>query len=212
MRDIPVFTTGAGVASLILKEIPYKSAAYIKLQDSCDPETFLQECLDFCRAVGAKHVYAAGSPVLEKYPFHTAIWKMSCLRSELPQTDASLVPVQRTTLEQWRTIYNERMHTVPNSSTMTLADAEKMLSRGEAYFICKDDTLLGIGIASGEQINAVIAVISGAGQDVLLALTRALSAEWVTIEVASENTRAISLYKRLGFRLAEEISRWYQLA
>jgi len=32
MRDIPVFTTQYGVASLVLKEIPYKKRAHITLQ------------------------------------------------------------------------------------------------------------------------------------------------------------------------------------
>jgi hypothetical protein len=34
MRDIPMFTTEYGVASLVLKEIPYQAAAYITIQDS----------------------------------------------------------------------------------------------------------------------------------------------------------------------------------
>ena len=38
MRNIPVFTTEFGVASLILKEIPYKGTAYVRLQSSLYPE------------------------------------------------------------------------------------------------------------------------------------------------------------------------------
>ena len=34
MKDFPVFTTENGVASLILKEIPYRGEAYIHLRDS----------------------------------------------------------------------------------------------------------------------------------------------------------------------------------
>ena len=42
MKDFPVFTTEYGVASLILKEIPYQGTAYITLQDSLEPEKLLE--------------------------------------------------------------------------------------------------------------------------------------------------------------------------
>ena len=44
MRNIPVFTTEFGVASLILKEIPYTGIAYVRLQSSLFPEKLLEEC------------------------------------------------------------------------------------------------------------------------------------------------------------------------
>ena len=90
MRDIPVFDTQYGVASLVLKEIPYQQTAYITIQSSCEPEMLLQECVGFCRACGGARIYATGDPVLEKYPMHTAMWQMQCLVDSLPDTDASL--------------------------------------------------------------------------------------------------------------------------
>ena len=33
MKNIPIFTTDWGVATLLLKEIPYKEIAYVKIQD-----------------------------------------------------------------------------------------------------------------------------------------------------------------------------------
>ena len=50
MRDIPVFTTQYGVASLVLREIPYRQEAYISIQSSLQPEQLLEECIGFCRA------------------------------------------------------------------------------------------------------------------------------------------------------------------
>ena len=70
MRDIPVFTTEYGVSSLFLKEIPYKSEAYIRIRD-VQPEGFeahLQECVSFCRMCGAEWIDAAGHEYLKKYP------------------------------------------------------------------------------------------------------------------------------------------------
>jgi ribosomal protein S18 acetylase RimI-like enzyme len=46
---------------------------------------------------------------------------------------------------------------------------------------------------------------------VVRALAHALSSDTVTIEVASTNTRAISLYERIGFVKTKELSRWYQI-
>ena len=39
MRDFPFFTTEYGVSSLVLKEIPYRSEAYIRILDA-QPEHF----------------------------------------------------------------------------------------------------------------------------------------------------------------------------
>ena len=38
MKDFPMFTTEYGVASLLMKEIPYKETAYIIIQSSQEPE------------------------------------------------------------------------------------------------------------------------------------------------------------------------------
>lgn len=211
MRDIPVFTTQAGVASLTLKEIPYKGEAYVRIQDTLEPEKLLKECVQFCRAAGAERIYATGHKMLVNYPLHTAIWQMTCAKENLPQTDAALFPVQEKTLEKWRSIYNERMYDVPNSAAMTFLDGQEMLKKGDGYFVHRGDALLGIGKASGDTVDAVISVIPGSGQDVLLALCNALSGDRVTVEVASANTRAVKLYERLGFLLTAEISKWYKI-
>ena len=61
MKDIPVFTTQNGVASLILQEIPTQGCAYIRLQATLSPEQLLAECISFCRMVGATRIYVAGA-------------------------------------------------------------------------------------------------------------------------------------------------------
>lgn len=211
MHDIPVFTTDNGVASLTLKEIPYKNEAYIKMHDACDPDQLLKDCCDFCHAAGAEHIYATGNSMLEKYPYHTAIWKMSRLRLDLPETDAVLFPVQEQTLEQWRTLYNERMRSVPNAATMTLDEGRKLLDKGNGYFVHKHEKLLGIGIAGVDVIDAIVAAVPGAGSDVLSALNHALTGDRISVEVASTNEHAVRFYRKLGFMLTEEISRWYKI-
>ena len=209
MKNIPVFTTQYGVASLIFEQIPYRAEAYIKIQDSNETEKLLEECRDFCRAVGAQKIYASGHFIPEKYPFHTAVYKMTVCRASLEDTDAALFPVTKQTLEKWRNIYNSRMAQVANASYMTEADGRKMLDDGDGYFVHREGALLGIGKASGNRIEAVVSCVPGAGRDVVLALNHALSGEEICLEVASANTRAVRLYERMGFIKTAEISRWY---
>ena len=67
MKDFPFFTTEYGVASLVLKEIPYKGEAYITLRDAQPGQEaeLLAECVSFCRMAGAEKILAAGHSVLE---------------------------------------------------------------------------------------------------------------------------------------------------
>ena len=84
MKDFPVFTTEHGVASLILKEIPYQGTAYVILRDSQEPEALAQECADFWRVCGGSRIYATGHDVLAAYPLYTAMWEMTCIRERIP--------------------------------------------------------------------------------------------------------------------------------
>ena len=43
MRNIPFFDTPYGVASLVLKEIPYSAQAYITVQSALDLDKLLEE-------------------------------------------------------------------------------------------------------------------------------------------------------------------------
>lgn len=211
MQDIPVFTTENGVASIGLREIPYKETAYITLRDSRLPEALLRDCVGFCRATGAMKIYAKGHEILEQYPLHTAIWQMGRLREGLPESDAALFPLTEETASLWRSLYNEKMLPVPNGATMTRTDIAALVKRGAGYFVHRGDTLLGIGIAAGDTIESLISAIPGAGQEVLLTLCGVLTGERVMLEVASANFPAVRLYQRLGFLKTAELSRWYDV-
>ena len=211
MQDFPMFTTENGVGSITLKEVPYKGIAYVKIQSSLQPDAFLQECVDFCKMTGAEKIYASGHEILEKYLLHNAIWQMSALRENLPETDAALFPVTEKTAEQWRMIYNEKMRSIDNSASMTRQDMEDLVKQGGGYFIHREEELLGIGIARGEYVESIIAVKPGAGREVMLALCGSLTSQRVVLEVASTNGKAIRLYEKLGFLKTAEISSWYDV-
>ena len=211
MRDFPMFTTENGVGSLVFREIPYRGIAYITILDSAAPAEFLNECTDFCRAVGARHIYASGHSILESFPVYTSILLMSVSTECIPETDALLFPVTEKTIGQWKDIYNEKMKNVDNASYMSDKVASDLLKKGNGYFVHRNGELLGIGIASDDKIDCIASCKGGAGRDIVAALTHALMTDRVILEVASTNKRAISLYESLGFICTKEISKWYKI-
>lgn len=212
MKDIPMFDTETGVSTLVLKEIPYKQAAYVTVH-SVQPgglRAHMEECAAFCRMCGAERIYASGDSALADWPLHCAVYTMT---RETPDWEppANLFPVTEATVGRWREIYNEKMGPVDNSATLTARDEGRIIASRGAYFIHDSGELLGIGWLEGEELLAVAAAVRGAGERVLRTLLTAAAEDRVTLEVASTNERAIRLYQRLGFVTVGERSRWYQI-
>ena len=211
MKDFPVFTTENGVASLVVREIPYKGIAFVTLQDTQQPMKLLAECVEFCRAVGAQKIFATGHIVLQDYPQTVSVVQMRCARSTLGETDAALFSVTEKTIDRFREVYNEKMANIPVASTMTIADAQKLLKRGAGYFVHRGEDLLGIGIIADDTIEAIAGTRKGVGADVMRALCSGIYSDFVVLEVASTNTPAIRLYEKLGFYKAAEVISWYDI-
>lgn len=211
MRDFPVFTTEYGVASLVLKEVPYREEAYIILQSALEPEKLLQECVSFCRAVGAEKVYVRGHKIAENYPLHVTVCEMRgeiCIDETLVE---HLWPVTEETVGKWRQLVNERMKDVDNAGTLEKRDEQEILFSGGAYFVHRAGELLGAGwIAEGE-LKVIASVQKGAGMRVLHTLLSAIPCEQIRLQVASTNEKAIRLYELAGLIKTSEISRWYRV-
>ena len=213
MRDFPIFTTEYGVSSLILKEIPYKEEAYIRIRDVQEAffQEHLAECVSFCRICGAERIYAEGSPLLEGYPPYTAVYEMRGTAHPDPEKTACLFPVTEETVGKWRTIYNESMRTVDNAGTLESREEKQILESGGAYFVHREGDLLGIFWLEGTKLLAVSAVQKGAGETVMHTMMSLIPEEPMCLEVASTNKRAIALYERLNFVKTGELSRWYRV-
>ena len=211
MKDFPMFTTEYGIASLILKEVPYRQEAYIIIRSSEDPEELLKECVSFCRMVGAEKIYAKGHPVVEQYPLHTIIYEMRGDAVVNPEKLEHIFPATEQTVGKWRQICNERMRHVDCAATQTTADEKFLLETGGAYFIHHDGELLGIGLMKGDELMQICAVKPGAGEKVLHTLFSTVEGSWVHLEVASTNERAIRFYEKAGFIKTGEKSRWYRV-
>ena len=206
-----MFDTEFGIASLVLKEIPYKGEAYILLREVWDPENLLKECVSFCRMCGAEAIYATGHEILEQYPWHTTMLEM---RGEATvDTDAleSLFPVTEATVAHWREIHNEKLRSVPNSATMTTKDEKEILESGGAYFVHREGDLLGIGWLKDTELWVVASTKPGMGWRVMNTLMSLVEGAQVELQVASTNEKAIRLYEKMGFIKTKEISRWHKI-
>jgi len=213
MRDFPIFTTEYGVSSLVLKEIPYRNEAYIRIRDVQEAffEEHLKECVSFCRICGAERIYAEGNGKLEEYPLYTSVLRMQGEARSDEEKVAHLFPVTKETVGKWRSLYNEAMRTVDNAGTLESREEEKIAESGGAYFVHEGGELLGIFWLEGNKLLAVAAVKKGAGEQVMHTMMSLLEGQTMELEVASTNERAIRLYERLGFVKTAELSRWYQV-
>lgn len=211
MKDLPVFTTENGVASLTLREIPYSKKAYIRIQSALNPEGLLKDCTDFCKAVGAENIYATGNESLKSYSVHASIIRMVGTKGKSWLTNATAIPLTGSKLSWFRDIYNEKMSDVPNAAYMTASDADTLLASGKGYIIIKEENNIGIGVAAKGTIEMLAATAPGEGASVLYALATVLPDQKIELEVAMENQRAMALYEKAGFCIDERISTWYKI-
>lgn len=211
MKDFPVFTTEYGVASLVLREVPYRGEAFITIQSTQQPEELLSECVSFCRAVGAEKIYARGHEFLEQFPLHCAIFEMRGEAGVDENKVENLWPVNRDTIGKWRLLINERMAGVDNAGTLESRGEQEILDSGGAYFVHHQGELLGAGWIVGDEILLVVSTQPGAGERVMHTLMSLIPGQQVRLDVVSTNHRAIRLYEKLGFIKTIEKRRWYQV-
>lgn len=213
MKNFPCFATDDGVASLILKEIPYRQEAYIRFQDVQPGRfaPFLQECVSFCRMAGAEKIYAQGHEELSQYPLHAAVYEMRGKAWVDTKLLENIFPVTEATAETWRKLCNERMRGVDCAATQTAGDEKEILESGGAYFVHSAGELLGIGWMKDTELLAVCSVKPGAGERVMHTLMSLVEGAGMTLEVASTNAKAIRLYEKLGFLRTAEKVRWYRV-
>ena len=211
MKDFPMFTTEYGVASLVLREIPYRQEAFIILQSTQQPEELLQECISFCRICGAEKIYARGHEILESYPFHCTVYEM---RGSIEVDEGkveTLWPVTAETIGRWREFLNEKMRPIDNSGTLTKQGEQEILDLGGAYFVHRDGELLGAGWLVDGDLLLLASAKKGAGERVLHTLLSTTRPEQLRLDVVSTNTRAIRLYERMGMIRTGELRRWHRV-
>lgn len=211
MKDLPMFTTEFGVASLTLSNIPYTKAAYVQIQDSCEPVQLVKDCLDFSIAVGAESVYATGDKCLKSYPLHTSVLELECVKNNLPPTHAVLQELSEEDMERWRQIYLTRMKNVHNAAYISAADMKRYFEQNKCFFVILDSQEIGIGMVDDNEIRAVAGIVPKMGKDLVSALATQISGDPIKVTVSEQNKPAMHLYERLGFRCARIIANWYKI-
>ena len=211
MKDMPVFDTEFGIASLVLKEVPYRQEAYIIIRFALQPEELLKECASFCRMVGAEKIYARGHEITQQYPLHCAIVEMSGSMEPDPEKTANLWPVTEENVEKWRQLMNEKLKDVDNAATLEKRDERNILEKGGAYFVHNCGQLLGAGWLEGDELHLRASVERGAGEWVFHTLLSVTWPQRVKLQVASTNEKALRLYERLGLVKTGEAARWYRV-
>jgi hypothetical protein len=192
-----------------LKEIPFFHSAYITIQSALDEKKLVDDCIGLCRAAGAEKIYVKG--LEETGDKRIDIIRLTCDVAQYEGQDAMLFPVQQKTMPLWREIYNRKMKNVTGAAYMDKEMANELLAEGKGYFIHKNGELLGIGAAGGNCISAVASLQKGAGRDIIKALFDVLSEDVAIIEVASDNLKAIELYKSIGFVATGVITSWCEI-
>lgn len=211
MKDFPMFTTEYGVASLILKEVPYRQEAYIIIQSTQQPKELLEECISFCRVVGAEKIYARGHEFVESCPLHCAIYEMRGQVTVDERKIANLWPVTPENIGAWRDFLNSRMKGIDNAGTLEKSGEKEILDLGGAYFVHRGGKLLGAGWIVDGELMLIAAAEKGMGEQVLHTLLSAAASEEIRLQVVSTNERAIGFYEKMGLIKTAELRRWYRV-
>ena len=112
---------------------------------------------------------------------------------------------------QWREIYNRAMRDVDYHATLTTKDEKTIIASGGAYFVHREEELLGTGWMEDNKLLALVSNRKGMGETVARTLFSTVCGDRITLEVVSTNARAMRLYERMGFVRTGEISRWYRV-
>lgn len=206
-----MFTTEYGVASLVLKEIPYRQEAYICILATEQPKELLDECISFCRACGAEKIYAENHEILEHYPVHTTVIKMQGIARADEDKVENLWPVTGETVRMWRDFMNSRLKDIDGAETLDKQLEMEIVESGNAYFVHRNGELLGAGWLADGKLLLIASAVPGSGERVMHTLMSLQPDEPLELEVASTNHRAVRLYEKLGFIKTEELRKWYKV-
>ena len=201
MKDIPIFTATNGMASLILREIPYRREAYVHVRAVFTRlEFLLRECAAFCRMAGAERVFASGVEDFSHYPLHARLMEREIAKEALPSVEAKAIPTED---ERWLACYREAFRNVPVARTLEHME--------HCYWIMEQDVPIGFGQIHEGTLHSVGALQKGAGARCVCALAATDSAPSIRLLCAMENQPAMRLYDHLGFSHGAIKETWYEI-
>lgn len=217
MQNIPIFTAEHGLASLILREIPYSGRAYVMVRSVWKGRTqaLLEECRQFCCAAGAQEVFASWD--LEDLPARHAYDVLELSRPReglpLPAEPVEPEPLSEANAAEYLDIYNRCFRGLPGAASYGREDMRRLMGKNLAFLAKRRGRYaavaeLGAGRLAGV---AVLPEFHGLGHDWALTVLARLETPELTLRVASTNARALALYRRLDFGGDRTVSRWWRL-
>ena len=216
MKNIPVFMSPAGTATLILQEIPRSGRAFILLQ-TIVPEGLQQLTADakkFCQDCGAKEIFISNAR--EKLPFSPAydILILTVQKDSLPAgRPVTLQPLSQENAELYISIYNRCFEGISHAVSYDRSQIRRIKAQDQQAFIAcsADGSPAGIGELHGNELAAVAVLpeYRGMGKALTLSLLALCPGPEIILTVASDNQRALGLYEKLEFHVKEIESRWY---
>ena len=217
MKNIPLFTSSYGLATLILREIAWNGRAYVLVRSVWNDRAaeLLDECRQFCRAVGAEEIYACWDT--EELPADHAydMIDMTCLKADLPapRKPVELEQVTPDTAEAYLRIYNQCFRDVPSAASYDRNSLQPLYGEDLAWLAKADGQYAAVTEISKEGLEgiAVLPEFRGLGYDLAATVMQMVPSLTVKLKVASTNARARALYTRLGFTEAGISRRWYQI-
>lgn len=217
MKNIPMFTSAYGLATLILKEISWNGRAYVLVRSVWNNQAaeLLEECRGFCRAVGAEELYASWDT--NELPAEHAydMIDMTCPKALLPapRQPVTLEPVTPETAEDYLRIYNQCFRQVPGAASYDRKSLEPLYGEDLVWLARVDGQYAAVAEISREGLEgiAVLPEYRGLGHDLAATVLQMIPNPVVRLKVASTNLRARRLYERLGFTEAGISRKWYRL-
>lgn len=215
MKDIPIFTGSHGIATLILSQIPWSGRGYVMVRSVWDDaKALLDECLGFCRACGAREVFASWETQELPAPHGYDVLRMEMKKCALPAG----VPICTEDLSEdnagaFVDIYNRCFLPIHNAAAYGKKDIARLLGEETAYLVRRDGAYAAIAEISKEGLEAIAVLPQhrGLGFDLARTVLQKVPSTTLALKVASTNHRAIGLYERLGFQTTGILSRWWKL-
>ncbi len=206
MKNIPLFTSEYGVATLILEEIPTKGAGFVLVRSTDNLAGLLADGAKFCRMCGAGVVYGTGEGDFSGYPLAYGLLEFSAIKHQLPKPDGKvkLVAVDDSSGALFLQMYDQIFAGQVGIGTPKLEE-------GTGYLAYAGEKLVGIGQISPGRLEVIGSLKKGMGFSIAIALLSKISEEIITLQVCSLNETAIKLYEKLGFTEKGKMGDYYQI-
>jgi len=215
VQNIPIFTAANGLATLVLREIPYSGRAYVMLRSVWNDAVtaLVQECASFCRMAGAETVYVSQDCKDLPFPHAYDMVELQCRREDLPgQTEpVELAPLTADRAEEWCSVYNRCFLPIAGAAAYDHRERNRLLKDNTAFLVIKDGVCAAIVETKPDGLAAigVLPEYRGMGTAVALAALQKVQSPLLTVRTASTNQRALAMYEKLGFRKKQIVSRWW---